>query len=197
MFDRKRVLEQAIGRRGMIALLAGVVASPSAAAAAEHPALVYMRAAAKDLLNANRQGTVNAFREAIARNADLAAIADYSLGQYKSKITAAQRSAYYAGVETFMARYFADQSREYRVAKYELGDATTDGTDVLIDSKVYLMSGQTYTVQWRLAWRRGRYVVSDVKVLGFSLVYMQRGLFTSFIAKRNGDVAQLIAALNR
>jgi hypothetical protein len=29
------------------------------------------------------------------------------------------------------------------------------------------------------------------------LVYMQRGLFTSFISKRNGDVAQLVAALNR
>jgi phospholipid transport system substrate-binding protein len=39
--------------------------------------------------------------------------------------------------------------------------------------------------------------VRDAKVLGFSMVYMQRGLFTSFISKRNGDVEQLVAALTR
>ena len=40
-------------------------------------------------------------------------------------------------------------------------------------------------------------VGTDVKVLGFSLVYLQRGIFTSFISKRNGDVGQLVIALNR
>jgi phospholipid transport system substrate-binding protein len=187
---------KALGRRKVVAMLAGMVMSPGLALA-EHPAIVYMRAVAHDLLNANRQGTVDAFRAAIAKHADLAAIADYSLGQYRSKLSKAQRSSYYTGVETFMARYLADQSREYQVAKYEIGDATADGKDVLIDTRVTLMSGQAYTVQWRLTWRRGRYVVADAKVLGISMVYMQRGLFTSFISKRNGDVAQLIAALNR
>ena len=185
-----------ISRRGALTLLAGIGIWPRAAAA-EHPALGYMRSAARDLLNANRQGTVSAFRDAIAKNADVAAIADYSLGQYKSKLSAAQRGGYYAGVQTFMAHYFADQSREYRIAKYEIGEASKEGDDVLVDSKVFLLSGQTYNVQWRLSWRRGRYVLADVKVLGFSLVYMQRGLFTSFISKRNGDIAQLISALNR
>ena len=196
MFDGSRRTDHTLSRRGAITLLAGLVVRPGLAAA-EHPALADMRSAARDLLNANRQGTVGAFRDAISRHADVSAIADYSLGQYKDKLTAAQRGAYYTGTQTFMARYFADQSREYHVAKYELGEATTDGKDVLVDSKVFLMPGQTYSVQWRLTGRRGRYVLSDVKVLGFSLVYMQRGLFTSFVSKRNGDVAQLIAALNR
>jgi flagellar biosynthetic protein FliP len=34
-------------------------------------------------------------------------------------------------------------------------------------------------------------------VMGFSLIYLQRGIFTSYLSKRNGDVAQLVAALNR
>ena len=59
------------------------------------------------------------------------------------------------------------------------------------------LTGKVYTVTWYLTWREGRYRVSDVKVLGFSLVYLQRNLFTSFIAKKNGDVSQLVAALNR
>lgn len=187
----------AVSRRAALAGALALCMAPGSAMA-EHPSMTYMRKVAKDMLNAHRQGTVGSFKTAIQRHADVANIADYSLGQYKSKLPKGQRDRYYGGVVTFMARYFADQSREYRIAKYELGDPSSDGDkDVEISSKVFLISGQTYTVVWKLGWRGGRYKVTDVKVLGFSLVYMQRGLFTAFISKRNGDVGQLIAALNR
>ena len=186
-----------ISRRALLALWVAFAAAVPAQAA-DHPSMAEMRQVAKDLLNAHRQGTVASFRRAILRHAAVPEIADYSLGQYRSKLQSGQRQRYYGGVASFMARYFTDQSREYPIAKYELGDASVDGNkEVLIDSKVYLLSGQTYTVVWRLGWRDGRYKVLDVKVLGFSLVYMQRGLFTSFISKRNGDVSQLVSALTR
>lgn len=192
--DRPR----AISRRAVLGAMASLIAAPSVGAAAEHPSLGYMRKVAKDMLNAHRQGTVGSFRSAIERHADVPGIADYSLGQYRKKLPSSQKQRYYGGVVTFMSRYFADQSREYPIAKYELGEATVDkDKDIQINSKVYLLSGQTYTVVWRLGWRGGRYKVLDVKVLGFSLVYMQRGLFTAFISKRNGDVGQLVAALSR
>jgi phospholipid transport system substrate-binding protein len=180
--------------------MVAAIAAPafaSAAAASEQQALSYMRKVAKDMLNAHRQGTVASFKRAIQRHADVGAIADYSLGQYRSKLPAGQRDAYHAGTATFMARYFADQSREYVVAKYEIGTADLDGKDVSVNTKVFLMSGQSYTVVWKLTPRKGGFKVADVKVLGFSLIYLQRGIFTSFLSKRNGDVAQLVAALNR
>ena len=184
-------------RRALIAgLAAGLSAAP--ARAADHPAVAYMRKVAKDMLNAHRQGTVASFRRAIQRHADVAGIGDYSLGQYRAKLTAAQRERYYAGVASFMARYFADQSREYPVAKYEIGEAASKGENsVTIATKVFLMSGQVYTVVWQLDWKGKGYKVTDAKIMGFSMVYMQRGLFTSFVSKRNGDVGQLVAALNR
>lgn len=182
------------------ALLAGglmLCATPSIAMA-EHPSMAAMRQVAKDLLQANRLGTAASFRRAIVRHADVNGIANYSLGQYQSKLPKGQRESYYSGVATFMARYFADQSREYRVAKYELGEPAVDNDkNVQISSKVYMLSGENYTVVWKLAWIGGRYRVTDAKVLGFSLVYLQRGLFTSFISKRKGDVSQLVVALNR
>ena len=196
MLDHDPKSGRPINRRALLGLMAGALATP--AMAADHPSLIYMREVARDLLNANRQGTVASFRMAILRHADIADIGNYSLGQYQARLSAAQRDSYYGGVATFMARYFADQSREYRIAKYELGDANVDDNkDVLINSKVFLLTGQTYNVGWRLSWRKGRYKITDAKVLGFSLVYMQRGLFTSYISKRNGDVGQLVAALNR
>jgi hypothetical protein len=36
-----------------------------------------------------------------------------------------------------------------------------------------------------------------VSVLGFSLSYMQRGIFQRYIAKNGGNVNALVAALNR
>ena len=186
---------RALTRRALFGLMAAAVATP--AMAAEHPSMVFMRQFAREMLKAHRQGTVSSFKNAIEQYADVADIADYSLGQYKARLPSGQRQRYYGGVATFMARYFADQSREYRIAKYELGDEAVDGKDILIDSKIYLISGQTYTVVWRLSWRKGSYKVTDAKVLGFSMVYMQRGLFTSYLSKRNGDVGQLVTVLNR
>lgn len=197
MTDSAPTTSRRLSRRTLIGL-AAAAAVVSPAAAKDHPSMAAMRQAAKDLLNANRLGTVASFKRAILRHADVADIGLYSLGQYKSKLTTGLRDPYFGGVALFMARYFADQSREYRVAKYELGEATVaSDKDIQIGSKVYLLSGNTYTVVWRLAWRGGRYKLVDAKVLGFSLVYLQRGLFTSYLSKRNGDIGQLVAALNR
>jgi ABC-type transporter MlaC component len=184
-------------RRGFVTLAAASLMPWPAFAAAEHPSLGYMRKVAKELLNAHRQGTVSSFLRVISRHADVSGIALYSLGQYKDKLSGGQRERYYRGVATFMARYFADQSRVYPVAKYELGDAQADGDEVVVPSKVFLMSGRTYTVSWRLAWRGNGYKIMDARVLGFSLVTLQRGLFSNYISKRNGDVNALVAALDR
>lgn len=194
---RKNRITAGVTRRSALVGFAALLAAPVAQAAAEDPAAAYMRKVAKDMLNAHRQGTVASFKRAILRHADVPGIADYSLGQYRAKLQAAQKPAYYAGTATFMARYFADQSREYVVAKYDIGDVDKSGDDVTVDTKVYLLNGQNYTVVWRLSKRGGGYKVEDVKVLGFSLIYLQRGIFTSFLSKRNGDVAQLVTALNR
>jgi phospholipid transport system substrate-binding protein len=189
-------LSAALTRRAALAGLAVAFASP-ALAAGDDAAVAYMKKVAKDMLAAHRQGTVASFKRAILRHADVPSIADYSLGQYRSKLSPAQKQAYYSGTATFMARYFADQSRDYVVSKYEIGDADAEGSDINVDTKVYLMNGQSYTVVWRLGKRGGGFKVEDAKVMGFSLTYLQRGIFTSFLSKRNGDVAQLVAALNR
>ena len=189
-------LTAALTRRAAIAALASAFAAP-AFAAGEDAAVAYMKKVAKDMLAAHRQGTVASFKRAIQRHADVAGIADYSLGQYKAKLQPSQKQAYYSGTATFMARYFADQSRDYVVSKYVVGEAEVDGKDISVDTKVYLMNGQSYTFVWRLGKKGSGFKVEDAKVLGFSLIYLQRGIFTSFLSKRSGDVAQLVTALNR
>lgn len=179
--------------------LAGFVAPAGIGAATrEHASLVFMRKAAADLFAAHKQGTISAFQAAIGRHADLGAIGDYSLGQYLARLPPSQRGRYYAGVGLFIARYFADQTRNYRIAKWDIGDVTKDRDgEYLIATRVTLLSGAAHNVVWRIAPRGKSYRITDVKVAGFSLVYMQRGLFVSFVQKRKGDVGQLVAVLNR
>jgi phospholipid transport system substrate-binding protein len=185
-----------ITRRSLLGLIAGFTVSP--ALAGDHPSVTFMKQFGRDMLAAHRLGTVGKFSNVIQTYSDVAGISNYSLGQYKPKLRADERAKYYRGVVTFMSRYFAEQSREYRVAKYEIGEAKVDtDKNVVVASKVFLLSGQTYNVTWQLVWADGHYKISDVKVLGFSLTYLQRGLFTSFISKRKGDVSQLVVALNR
>jgi phospholipid transport system substrate-binding protein len=183
-------------RRTLIAGLIGLAATP-AGAEGTHPSVGFMKQVGKDLLAAHRQGTVSSFLRVVQRHADVAEISSHALGKYLSKLQSAQRGRYQRGVATYLARYFALQSRDYTVAKYEVMDASVDSNkDVLVESKVYLLTGQTYNVSWRLVWRNGKYKVRDAKVLGFWLSNFQRSDFTAYLDKRNGDINKLIVALN-
>jgi phospholipid transport system substrate-binding protein len=191
----RNLSRRAFSTGGASLVFAGLGARTAIAGDKEHPSIAFMKKVGRDLLDAHRQGTVAAFLNVIERYADVPAIALYSLGQYKANLGVAQRPRYFHGVAVFMSRYFADQSREYKIAKYEVGEATSDGTDMLVSTRIYLMSGQTYNVTWRVVSRGKTYKVADAKVLGFSMVYMQRGIFTSYLSKRKGDLLQLMNAL--
>lgn len=184
--------------RRLFLALAFSTCLPLLAHAAEHPSVAFMQQLGRDMLAAHRSGTVGRFASVIQTYADVPSIATYSLGQYKANLKPAQRADYYRGVVTFMSRYFAEQSHQLEVLKYDIGEARVDGdNNVVVSTRVYLTNGQTYNVEWHMHWVGGRYRVTDVKVLGFSLTYLQRGLFTAFISKRKGDVSQLVAALTR
>jgi phospholipid transport system substrate-binding protein len=185
-----------ITRRTLLIGLLGA-ATPQALAAGEHPSVGYMRQVGKELLAAHRSGTVPSFLRVVQRYADVPAIAEAALGKYSDKIKTDQRSRYQRGVAVYMSRYFALQSRDYTVAKYEVGEATVDSNkDVIVNTKVYLMTGQSYNVGWRLVWKGGKYKIRDAKILGFWLTSFQRSDFTNYLDKRNGDINKLIVALS-
>lgn len=170
----------------------------SAQAAKNNAAINQMKRIAHALRNAQNVGTRSAFRNVIQKYADVPAIALYSLGRYKAKLKKSQRSRYYRGVQAFMGRYFSNESRRYKVAKTQINsNVVQNANDVLITTRVELTTGTNYTVEWRLAKRRSGYKITDVKVLGFSMTYLQRGMFTSYVRKKGGSIADLIAALNR
>ena len=183
-----------ISRRTLLGLFPFALASK--AFAEVHPSVVFMNQVGKELLHAHRQGTVSSFLRVVQRYADVPGIGSYLLGEFE--LPRGSETTYQRGVANFISRYFAEQSRKYPIAKFEMGEATVDEKkDIFVASKVYLMSGQDYNVTWHVSWIDGRYKVIDAKVLGFSMTYWERNDFAQFIRKNNGDVKVLIAALNR
>ena len=191
-------LASAFAASGLAGSLHPVLAAKKKKQTKRHPAVRHMEKVAADLIRAQRTGTISSFSSVIRKHADVPDIANYSLGRYRSNLKKSQRGAYYAGVRRFMARYFADQTKKYKIKRAEIGSKVTESDgDFIVQTKVYMTSGSSYNVTWRLVKRRGSYRVTDAKVLGFSMTYMQRNLFYSFLAKRNGNLKALVAALNR
>jgi phospholipid transport system substrate-binding protein len=196
-----------IGRRSFLsaALLAFAMTSPgraqagsAEAATVDSSVAAYMRRVADDLMAAQRQGTVMSFHRVITRHANVEAIGNYALGPYKGALPRSAYPSYYKGVAMFMARYFADSSREYAVGKAEVGQASRDKDGrIIVNTRVTLLTGSSYNVVFQLSKSGGGYRILDVSVLGFSLSYLQRGIFQRYIAKNGGNVNALVAALNR
>ena len=192
MIDRRTMVLGACAAAG-----AQFVLGP-AAAGSEHPAVASMRAVAADLLATQGAGTPAAYYKMITRHADVPAIALYAIGSYRAEMKRSQEDSFFRGVGMFIARYFADQGRDYTVAKAEISPSVRqDGDEVLVHSTVTLKSGADYTVVWRLAKAGKGYKIRDVQVLGFSLRYLQRSIFQSYISRRGGTFQALYVALTQ
>jgi len=185
-------------------MMATTLVAPTVAA--DQAAIKFTKKVANDLLAANRSGTITSFARVLRRHADIPGISIYSLGKYQRFLRSSQNKRYYNGVTAFMARYFADQTREYRVAKADVLDAKkAEGSDIAVNTLVTLRTGNKYTVQFLLRPAGNSFKIADVKVsvpiVGFvSLTYQQRGIFQKFLVKKGGDqsaVNQLVETLNR
>lgn len=161
-------------------------------------AVKFMKSVKKELLRAARSKSQSAFDNAIRRHADIPRIAINSLGTYARRLPKTRRPAYYKGVKKFMARYFTDQSRAYKIVAADIqSPSVQDGKYRAVDSTVYLDSGWSYSVRWLVGKRTGRYKIVDVQVLGMWLTPFQRDLFTDYVQKAGGNVNALIWALNQ
>lgn len=157
-----------------------------------------MKRVAKELLAAHRANSQTKMARVIRRNADVVAIGRFSLGTYYARLERNRRSSYFNGMTKFMARYLIDQSKTYRVARAEvLRPSVKRGRDFVVNSRVTLVGGGTYTVQWLIGKRGGKFRIRDANVLGYWALPLQRNLFRDYVRKANGDVNALVLALNQ
>ena len=179
-----------------LAVLGLVLLAPRTAHA--ETATAFMQRAANDLLAANRTQSPMAFGSALRRYGDLPGIGLSSLGQYANGLPKPDRPLYFSGVVNFISRYAAKESGKFAIEKATiLGQSEEDATGASVESRVWLRSGESYDVRWKLIRAGSSYKIRDAQVLGFWMTPFLADLFQKYIAENGGSSKALILALNR
>jgi phospholipid transport system substrate-binding protein len=175
----------------------GLTAVPPQAAAAD-PAVKFMAQVGRELIAATRNGSPTLMASVIERYGDVSYIGLYSLGSYRNRLSAEEKTAYLGGMVRFISRYASSQAPKYPVARVEWENQSFRGASgLMVDSKVVLQDGSVYEVRWLLSQRGGTYKVRDAMVLGLWMTPFLRQLFENYIAENGGNPRALVAALSR
>ena len=170
-----------------------------APAVADDAAVTFMRRAAADLINAQKQSSQTAFERVIKQYGHVPAIGMAALGNYRQGLQHSDRGAYYQGLARFIGRYAVQESPKYPVSRVVFAPASiNDGRSVMVDSQVIMTDGTAYDVRWMLIPNRKTFKVRDAQVLNsiWASPFLTR-LFESYIAENGGRVGSLVVALNR
>ncbi len=174
------------------------IGTATPAAQAADPAVVFMAQVGKDLMAAARTRSPGVMTNVVERHGDVAQIGLYSLGEYRTKLTLAERPSYYQGMARFIGRYAASEAPKYQVARVEWANRSVRGASgLMVDSRVILTDGTAYDVRWLLFKYGNSFKVRDAMVLGFWMTPFLKNLFEDYIAKNGGNPRALTAALSR
>lgn len=177
--------------------LAWLVATSPRAAAAD-PAVKFMAKVGRELMAAARASSPDELAKVIRRYGDVTYIGLYSLGAYRSQLSAKERTAYYGGMVRFISRYAASEAPKYPVTRVEWADQSLRGANgLMVDSRVTMENGTVYEVRWLLARHGKTYKVRDAMVVGFWMTPFLKQLFEDYIAQNGGNPRALVTALNR
>jgi phospholipid transport system substrate-binding protein len=185
------------GCLGAVVSLIGFAFAPAPAQAAD-PAVKFMAQVGRELVAAARTRSPGVMSAVIQRYGDVSYIGLFSLGAYRSQLSATEKTTYYGGMVKFIGRYAATEAPKYQVAKVEWSDETVPSAGgVMVDSRITLTDGSAYDVRWLLTRYGGSYRVRDAMVLGLWMTPFLKKLFEDYIAQNGGNPRALVAALNR
>jgi uncharacterized caspase-like protein/ABC-type transporter MlaC component len=162
------------------------------------PAVQFLAQIELQLLLAARNVSPSTLIDLFERYADVPQIGLYALGSYRTKLSEAERTAYYAGMARFIGRYVAAETQKYPVTRIERSDQVVRaGSGTMVDLRVIMADGSGYDVRCLLTKYGSTFKIRDVMVQGFWATPFLKALFEDYIEKNGGDPRALITSLNR
>ena len=162
------------------------------------PAITFLDRAAKDAIAASRTRSPAALQAVISRYADGPQIGLYALGDYRSRLEAGDREAYFSGMLRFIGRYAATESSKYPVVRVTFTpEVRQTRSGITVDSTIVMQDGTSYDVAWLLTKYGTGYRIRDAQVLSFWLSSFLQKLFVDYIGQNNGSVKALVQVLQR
>lgn len=191
-------------RRGLLAGAAGVALLALAGAAradagAQASALVTTLAAdLTSLVNSGKgeRQIYSGFEGILARYGDMPAVAGSVLGPPWRGASAGQKQAFVAAFQSYLARKYGAQFREYQNARIAV-KGTKDGgkAGVLVQTAVVRPGQEDIAVDWQVSARSGAPKVVNLVIEGVSMLANERAEVGAMLEAARGDLDGLIAQL--
>lgn len=166
-------------------------------ARAESPA-VYMQRVQNELMVAQRSGGVAQFAQVLRNHMDVPSIGLTALGPHARTLPKSERPAYYNGMINFIAKYAAKEAPKYMVKSAVVtGQGPGDHGGTNVDTRITLVSGESYDIRWLVMKSGSGYKVRDAQVVGFWMTAFLDDLFQNYISENGNNPRALVLALSR
>ena len=187
-----------ISSAACLAVFAACFAVISAGGArAESPA-VYMQRVQNELMVAQKSGGVAQFAQVLRSHMDVPSIGLTALGPHARTLPKSERPAYYNGMINFIAKYAAKEAPKYMVKSAVVtGQGPGDHGGTNVDTRITLVSGESYDIRWLVMKSGSTYKVRDAQVVGFWMTAFLDDLFQNYISENGNNPRALVLALSR
>lgn len=191
-----------ISRRALLAGAAALALLPRAALAqATNRASALVEKLAADFIAALRSASspsrlTQDFAALLGRYGDMPVVAASVLGPPWRAATPAQKQAFVPAFQTYLARKYGSQFKDYQNATVAVTRAQ-DGGDkgVLVSTRVARPGRQPIAVDWQVSERSGQPKVVNLIIEGVSMLTNERTEVRAMLEAQGGSLDKLIAQM--
>ena len=184
----------------VLAVIAGLSAAPSPAAADEAP-VAFIRALGDQAVSVIRRPDMPLatkaayFDKMVRQDFDVTGICRFVLGPYWRVASPAEQQQFCDGFADRLVRFYGQ-----RLAQSGSGDFVVTGSrigsdGVIVTSRIIPQQGAPIAVDWRLGVSDGVYNIEDVAIDGISMALAQRSEIVALIAREGGQVGMVLATM--
>lgn len=192
---RRRVLAGGVALAALALAPAPLRADPAARAQ------TLVRSLSDELIALLRSGRSEAqlyadFERLLARNGDMPVVASSVLGPPWRAASAADKQAFVAAFQAYLARKYGRQFTDYQNAQIEVARARDAGrSGVLVETLVTRPGRENLRVEWQVSERGGSPKVVNIIIEGVSMLTNERAEVGAMLETEGGDLDRLIARM--
>jgi phospholipid transport system substrate-binding protein len=184
----------------VLLMLAGLLAAPRGALAQQD--------ASQFIQNLGTQGIqalgpsvpmpqrVARFRQLFESDFDVAGITRFVLGPSGRSMTPEQQQEFATLFRDYVAQTYAEKLASFGGAPFRVTGTRQNGDETIVTSQIVRQSGPA-ELQWHVANRGGRFVVTDVQVNGASMRVSERDQLAGIMQRNGGRPDALLSVMRQ
>jgi phospholipid transport system substrate-binding protein len=180
-------------------LLAGVAAMPHGAAAQDATSFIQnlgtqgIQALGPSTPAAQRTAR---FRQLFDADFDVAGISRFVMGPAGRNMTPEQQQEFTNLFRDYVAQTYSEKLATYGGSPFRVTGTRQNGDETIVTSQV-MRQGNPAELQWHVANRGGRFVVTDVHVNGSSMKVSERDQLAAILQRNGGRSDQLLSVMRQ